>query len=387
MPDLIETAHRTWDVVVVGAGPAGSLAARQIAGQGKSVLLVDRQSFPRWKVCGCCLNGSALRTLAAVGLGDLVARLGAVPLQQIALAARGCRANIGLPGGVSLSREAFDTALVLAAAEAGVSVLSETNASLGSATPDFRHVELRRAGHSATVKARLVVAADGLGGKLLARNDGLAAAATKNSRIGAGVVVPHAPNFISRGTVWMACSSSGYVGLVCLEDGRLDVAAAFDRQAVVANGGPGPAAAKILAEVGYPEIDGLAVMPWRGTAALTWRPSRLSCDRVLVLGDAAGYVEPFTGEGIAWALASAVAITPLACRATERWDPTIGQEWAQLYRNVVTRRQGICRLVARALRYPRFVRMVIRVLSYRPALAAPVVQRLNGPRTTMHGNF
>src|SRR5262249_23647918 len=53
--DLMTTSERRWDAVVVGAGPAGALAARELARLGAAVLLVDRATFPRWKVCGCCL--------------------------------------------------------------------------------------------------------------------------------------------------------------------------------------------------------------------------------------------------------------------------------------------------------------------------------------------
>ncbi|HEY7428386.1 MAG TPA: FAD-dependent oxidoreductase, partial [Gemmataceae bacterium] len=67
---LEEASRRTWDVVVVGAGPAGAMAAHELARRGCAVLLVDRAAFPRWKVCGCCLNGHALVTLQAAGLGQ-----------------------------------------------------------------------------------------------------------------------------------------------------------------------------------------------------------------------------------------------------------------------------------------------------------------------------
>src|SRR5262249_26661731 len=63
---LEEAARRSWHALVVGAGPAGATAARELARRGLDVLLVDRAAFPRWKVCGCCLNGNALATLAHV---------------------------------------------------------------------------------------------------------------------------------------------------------------------------------------------------------------------------------------------------------------------------------------------------------------------------------
>lgn len=66
----------TWDALVIGAGPAGALAARQLAQAGVRVLLVERNAFPRWKVCSACLNGQALSVLDAIGLEALVPSLG-----------------------------------------------------------------------------------------------------------------------------------------------------------------------------------------------------------------------------------------------------------------------------------------------------------------------
>ena len=108
-----------YDVAVVGAGPAGAVTAFAAATRGLSVLLLDKATFPRRKVCGCCLNAHALSALAAVGLGDLPARLGAVPLTRIELAAKGRAATLPQVGSVSLSRDAFDVALIRAATDAG----------------------------------------------------------------------------------------------------------------------------------------------------------------------------------------------------------------------------------------------------------------------------
>ena len=60
----------SWDAIVVGAGPGGAITAQSLARRGASVLLLDRQAFPRWKVCGGCLSAGALGALEAAGLGD-----------------------------------------------------------------------------------------------------------------------------------------------------------------------------------------------------------------------------------------------------------------------------------------------------------------------------
>src|SRR5262249_50826478 len=91
---LADVARRTWDVVIVGAGPPGSMAALGLAGHGLDVLLVDRAAFPRWKVCGCCLNPFTLGILAGAGLGELVTERRARQVHTMRLAARRCSADL-----------------------------------------------------------------------------------------------------------------------------------------------------------------------------------------------------------------------------------------------------------------------------------------------------
>ena len=113
---LTDAARRSWDAVVIGAGPAGALAARQAASAGQRTLLIDRSSFPRWKVCGCCVNGAAQQALQAVELDGLPDQLGARPLDRWQVLAPKSSFACPLPGGLALSREALDAAL----GEAGV---------------------------------------------------------------------------------------------------------------------------------------------------------------------------------------------------------------------------------------------------------------------------
>ena len=169
--DLLEASRRTWDVAIVGAGPAGAMAARELARRGQDVVLIDHAAFPRWKVCGCCLNGHALATLDAAELGPMIARSGAVPLSGIRLAAAGRVAKVSLSGGVALSREAFDAALILAAIQSGAAFLPQTWAALerSSGTSEVRCLELHQGPIRHRLAARVVLAADGLGGKLVAR--------------------------------------------------------------------------------------------------------------------------------------------------------------------------------------------------------------------------
>jgi flavin-dependent dehydrogenase len=368
-------ARRRWDAVVVGAGPAGSLAALSLARRGLAVLLADRADFPRWKVCGCCLNGAALATLDAAGLGSLPHECGARPLERICLGSRGRSAMLPLGHGVVLSREAFDTALIRAAVAAGAAFLPRAAVTLGDVSADSRALSLECGGSTVTIRAGVVIAADGLGGRLRARSAPDASPPSPGARVGAGVVVDDAPTFYRPGTVYMACGEGGYAGLVRLEDGRLDIAAALDVGQVRAGHGPGPSVVRLLEEANWPVQPGLESLNWKGTPPLTRQARRLAAGRVFAVGDAAGYVEPFTGEGIARALAAGLAVAPVAARP---WRDASAREWSAVYRRVV-RRQIVCRVAAGVLRRPWLARAFIDLLAYAPALAAPVVRGLNAP--------
>jgi len=383
---LTQAAQRAWDVVVVGSGPAGAMAARECARMGMSVLLLDKSSFPRWKVCGSCLNAVATSTLAAVGLGPLPERLGGIPLRRLHLAAGDRVASINLPGGVALSRVALDAALVHAAIESNVDFLPETRVILSPHSRTTNGVTCLRDGRQAEVTSGIVLAATGLGTKLGSKQTPFVTTSASGSRIGAATVAHRAPGFYSPETIYMGCGSGGYVGLVRLEDGSLGIAAAIDPCAVNHARGVGFAATRILDEAGMPAVPALRDLNWFGTAPLTRHAPTLGGHRLLVLGDAGGYVEPFTGDGIAWALASGVAVAPLARRAMGRWDPSIVEEWTAFHRRMVDRRHFACRAVAQLLRHPTLTRATIRLLSHLPRIAAPLVEWLNRPVAQMEVN-
>jgi flavin-dependent dehydrogenase len=369
---------RDWPVVVIGAGPAGSFLARGLARAGVEVLLVDRSEFPRWKVCGCCLNGAALAVLDAAGQGQLVARCGGVRLDRISLAAGSGAVDLRLPGGAALSRESFDTALIESAIEEGVSFLPGTFARLARETASQRLVTLASAtkGES-TVAARVVIAADGLAGLSLNREPGSRSRTRRHSRIGAGAVATNASEWFQRGTIYMACGAGGYVGAVRLEDGRLDLAAALDPDQVRQHGGLPNAVASIVRARGWPDVAGS--LSWRGTPLLTRQPIIPAGARYFMVGDAAGYVEPFTGEGIAWALASAVALTPLVEQAVVSWKPGLIHEWSRRLHRLLVHRRLLCRMLTGCLRSPFLSSAMVRLLRLAPFLARPFIAGLNRP--------
>jgi flavin-dependent dehydrogenase len=175
----------------------------------------------------------------------------------------------------------------------------------------------------------------------------------------------------------MVTGKGGYVGLVRLEDERLDVAAAFDPVRVRNAHGPGRAVEELLQAVGWPLIPSLTECVWKGTPPLTRRAPRVAGERIFMLGDASGYVEPFTGEGIAWALSSAVALAPLATEAARSWHPSFAVRWTATHRRLIRNRQRACRAITWGLRHPDFFRSCVAILSRWPGLATPLVRHLN----------
>ena len=376
-PELRHLGSRIWDVVVVGAGPAGTMAAREAARLGCSVLLVDKASWPRPKVCGCCLNETALSVLEEVDLTDLPRRYGAKPLYSFQLAAGGSQSRIPLPRGMVLSREQLDRGLTEEAIASGVLFLPRTSAVLGKADTEARCLTLFNGSHSAEIKTRVVCAATGLNDSLTADNAQYSWTIAHLSRIGIGAMTGHAPDFYQDQTIYMACTDKGYVGLVRLEDDRLNIAAAVSPHFLKAAGRAGRAVEIILQQAGFPAIKNLADLSWTGTPPLSRLRSSPAGERIFFLGDAAGYTEPFTGEGIGWALLSGMAVAPLAAHAVRRWDSQLEKSWTDFLRRKIYPKQSICRWITSGVRNPLLTRGAVRILSQFPGLAQPILHKIN----------
>jgi flavin-dependent dehydrogenase len=117
----------------------------------------------------------------------------------------------------------------------------------------------------------------------------------------------------------------------------------------------------------------LEAIDWIGTLPLTRWLVRPAARGVFVLGDAAGYVEPFTGEGMAWAFAGAEAVVPFVKRAGGPPGAAVEREWARALADTIGREQRWCRFIARGLRRPALVTSLVALLGRHPGLATPVL--------------
>ena len=371
-----------WDVLVVGAGPAGALAAHGLASRGVRVLLVEQRLFPRWKVCGACLSPQALAALKTAGLGDLVAAQGGLSLERLQLGVAGRVNPIALGAGRILSRSRLDQALLEAAVAVGATVMTGTRAVLGAAAtglePD-REVVLQKGTARWSVSAKVVLIAAGLSHRTIDNEAEISTSIQPHSRIGAGCVLPGEAAELAPGVLQMAVGQGGYVGLVRVESGEINLACAFDRPMLGSVGGAALLCQKILAEAGFATLPGLKEAAWQLTAALSRRTTPLAGHRLLLLGDAAGYVEPFTGEGMGWALTSALAALPLVLLGLEHWDGAIETEWRRLHHRWVTQKQRSCRVLAVVLRHPRITWGLHRLAGSFPSVAGSMIGLLQRP--------
>jgi flavin-dependent dehydrogenase len=387
---LEAAAAAAWHAVVAGAGPAGASAAIRLARAGLRVLLVDRGSMPRPKVCGCCLSVAAVRELDGLELTDSPRGL---PLELVDLAAGGRSARIPLPGGRVISRESLDPALVRAAIKAGCHWLPQTTLEAvedDGATAVTGRLLAADLGDAGGMDGRRIVLAGwfivaaGLADAVRG-GDAEGRRVAAGSRIGLGTLLGGGAADLPDGDLVMAVGRGGYCGLVRLADGRIDLAAAVDRTAVAA-AGPAAAVLAILEEsLGHARAAIIAAeirrASFRATPPLTRAAPLVAgvAGRILRVGDAAGYVEPFTGEGIGWALASGRIA---AASIVSGGGATDSVEVAARYRAAHAAHFGPlharCRRVSLALRRPALVAAAVRAARAVPWVARRLVPTIIG---------
>lgn len=375
-----ELSAEPWDVVVLGAGIAGGVSAVLAARQGLRVLLVERHVFPRGKICGCCLNQRAQGLLRMAGLDAAVRELSPVHTDVVRIQRAGRRLELPVPGGIVVSRRSLDQRLVAEATVAGATFVDDTTAVVvpesesGNASAGVRRVRLARTssggvplqsprgtGENASdlpmceIRARVVLACDGLGHPSLSRHGEFQSRAVPGSRLGLGAecVCSAGDDHFGAHEIVMAIGRGGYVGVVRTECDRLNLAAAVDSAALQRAGSPLACLSEIFAESGVRRPEGLGAAVIRGTPPLTRRSPRLAGERLLLLGDATGYVEPFTGEGMAWALTAAWLAVPVVRQGVASgWSMSLEQEYERTLRAAVGREQHICRTLAYILKHP-----------------------------------
>ena len=362
-----------FDVAILGAGPAGSCAAIAAARTGARVLLIDRAQFPRDKVCGCCLAPAGVETLRAIDAGHVLD--GAIDLRSVRLACATRELTLRRNAGVAIGRDSLDSRLIDEARRCGVDVRLGTPGRVLGRDVGRDVVEIARGDER--ICARVAIAADGLSGTSLDGNADFTWRIARKSRIGFGATIAAGAIACGEGEILMRVARGGYIGAVELPSGAIDVAAAIDparlRQfASVADCARDWLGARVL------NTSAITNARWKGTPLLTRRRACVAADGILVAGDAAGYIEPFTGEGMSWAIATGAAAGVVAAqiaRGEASWTM-----WPALYASIVGRSRTRCRVIALLLRSPMLVRALISIGNRAPepfeAFSASIGRRL-----------
>lgn len=375
----------TRDVVIVGGGPAGCAAAAFLAGRGHDVLLLDAARFPREKVCGEGVSPEAWRLLDAIGATARVAALSPHPLRGMRLVSPDGTAFEGRyrgreRPGFAVRRLSLDEALLAAARDGGADVREAVRVTglVRSADGAVRGVDVEDArGATARVAARIVVGADGRR-SVVGRSLGLL---REHRRFRRFAVRGHWDRVEGLGdTGEMHVGGGGYCGVAALSDTAANVAFVLPEPRMSAAAGDlegfyreslrrrWPRLAERLAHARLCE-------PPRAIGPLALECRGVAVPGAVLVGDAAGFYDPFTGEGVTLALRTAELAASAIDEALRATAGSLGRlDRYERERHAATRDKfRFNRLLQLAVASPAVANAVARRLARRPDLADRLV--------------
>lgn len=371
------------EVIVVGAGPAGSAIAAFLARAGTDVLVVDRAEFPRDKPCAEYLSPQAAQPLDDLGILGAVEAAGGAALTGMSVTTpdgtefRGdFLARHGFRGfrdaGIALRRTVLDAMLLDHARRLGA------RAELGTGVRDL----IRTGGHVVGVelqgggsrRAPLVIGADGLR-SIVARRLGLVRPGRWPRRFALVAHHRHVAGMGARGEMFV--TRQGYVGLADVGAGITNVAVVVPDSLM--HGAAGNAAAfmdqwidrvpAVRARLAHSE----RLAPPTVTGPFNHRVSRAWAPGAALVGDAADFYDPFTGEGIYAALRGAQRLLPYAFEASRARSATRQAHalaaWDRARRDTFAGKWRVERLIGAALTMPALFNALGRRLRARRDLA------------------
>jgi flavin-dependent dehydrogenase len=352
------------DVIVAGGGPAGLASAIACAAAGLRAIVCERRAVPADKACGEGLMPPAVRALDVLGVRKLIAADESAPFDGVRFIDSDgvvAQARLPAPGGLGVRRIALAGALASRAAELGVEIREQC--AVGGYRIDAGGV-IAAAGRG-ELRARVLVAADGLGSRLRALA-GLAAPARGPRRFGMRRHFRIAPwsRFVE---VHLADGIEAYVtpagrervGVALLWDDPTDARRCVSFDQFLARF---PA---LAARLGDARADSRV----RGAGPMAQPVRARVADRLVLAGDAAGYVDAITGEGLSLAFADALAlgrILPRAIAADATRAALAGYDRAAA-RNF-RRYALVTRAVLAIARRPALRRRAVRTLAAHPRL-------------------
>lgn len=358
------------DVAIVGGGPAGSICAALCASAGLRVALIEREKFPREKVCGDCVNPACWQVLEHIGVAQEVWDSPSAALRGvefIAIGGQKLRLDFALNerGMIAIKRNHFDNILLNRARELGAQIHEEaTVVSLRHTRDSDWKIDIVRE----TLLARILVGADGRN-STVARLCNLLPPAERD-RIALQAHIPLPRDFGNR--IVLQFLPEGYSGQAPVNDRELNLC--------LVGLPPTISSLRAWAERQF----NLPVnQTWRTITPLTRAPITARRENLFLIGDAARVVEPFTGEGIYYALRSgelaAEAITKIV-RSEDRQSAT--NEFTRAHRAMYRGRLWINHLARAAVLHPRFASSLLATPISAPILRAftrKIVRPIDAP--------
>jgi flavin-dependent dehydrogenase len=385
----VSEARRDAEVLIVGGGPAGAAAAWFLARSGVDVLLVDRARFPRDKPCAEYLSPQASRVLDEMGVLSRIEASAPAHLTGMRVRAPNgavihgeFAAGHGFRGfrdtGLALRRVVLDAILLDAARAAGVRVEEGVVVRdvLRDADGSVAGVRADRAGGSSELKASLTIGADGLR-SVVGRRLGLVRQGRWPRRVALVAHFEGVANLGDMGEMHVASGSEGYLGIAHVGSGVANVAAVVptsraaelrgDAEGFLARWiearphlAPRFAAARRLTTV-------TAVGPFNVRAKRAWLPG------AALVGDAADFFDPFTGEGIYTALRGGELLALYAHAALRASSPRKSHEALAAYdrarRHEFAGKWRVERLVGMAVAFPALLNRAALALQSRRDMA------------------
>jgi geranylgeranyl reductase family protein len=357
---------QTFDVAIVGGGPAGSSCAAFCALAGLQTIVMEREKFPREKVCGDCLNPSCWSVLKRLGVAQAVRNLPHSTLTSVKFVAiDGCEVIIDLPDGenceISVKRSLFDDLLLRRARALGTDVREQTVVTALCRDGSWK---IETAGGDA-FRARMLVGADGRN-STVARLCNLLSRPTRE-RVALQAHIPLPRDFGDR--IVLQFLPEGYSGQAPVNDRELNLCLVGM-----------PATIAGLRKWAESHFEIAANQTWRTITPLARSPVRCADGNLLFIGDAARVVEPFTGEGIYYALRSG-ELAAEAIVKTFRGDDQqsalrdFTHACAQMYRG----RLWINQLARASVRRPRVGSLLVRAARLNPSILKLLTAKVTSP--------
>lgn len=356
------------DVLVVGGGPAGSSVALGLARAGYRVRLLERTGFPRRKACGESVNVGAVGELDQLGVLGAIEALPHTRVDDWRVDPLAGPAFTGRlqQHGIAIHRAVLDTALLQEAARAGVQI--DHDAQVADLVFDSDRVAGVRLRNDRELRARFVVGADGLR-SVVVRRLGLLSRSPRLRKIGlTGHVVSAG---IPLGVGELRLTEWGCAGIVRIDEEQTNVAIvlAHGRKDLVGHGRE-EAFDRLIRGLAGME-DARRVGPVLATGPFDWPVRRVTAPGALLVGDAAGYYDPFTGQGIFRALRGgrlAANAIDRAFRAPSR-EAALRMEYQHRLKGSTRWKVGLQHVIEAVTSRPRVMSRAAGLFAAHPSLA------------------